>query len=374
MSNAQKMIQAVRDGMSPAEALDEDFEPGADAFIRWQKSAGEAGTFMLVNPNAMKSHGPVRAKYGGGKVPGRAPKARKPVLFFSPKGGGKGGGRKMFSKRYDDDAAAQADVKTLTKNVDKGIPRDTLRNAGFKASNPQQFSNALMGKVREALNEEGGFTLNAATTPLDKARAYFEEVFTKAGKNLDETLPDFDKNYKALQSKLKAAKGVARIDMPVIEPEDMKAFDADLKVGKVDIFAPYAKGHFDAPTNLDKRTGSEWVSLGFKDGEKTDDQVKAKWTSIAGGKLLPAQNQIWLEKLAKNIAKFGPPKSGSPVLSTTIIVSKEGYILDGHHRFGQVMLADPGLKLKSLHIPMDIKTLLKIGRSYGNAIGNQQKG
>jgi hypothetical protein len=38
------------------------------------------------------------------------------------------------------------------------------------------------------------------------------------------------------------------------------------------------------------------------------------------------------------------------------------------------MLANPPLKLSALYIPLDIKTLLAMGRSYGNAIGNKQKG
>jgi hypothetical protein len=37
------------------------------------------------------------------------------------------------------------------------------------------------------------------------------------------------------------------------------------------------------------------------------------------------------------------------------------------------MLTDPSLKMQSLHIPLDIETLLKMGRSYGAAIGNEPK-
>jgi len=221
---------------------------------------------------------------------------------------------------------------------------------------------------------EGGFSKNVATVPLDKARKYAEGVFSKAGKSLDKELPDFDARYKALQKKTREALDVPRIDMPVIEPKDMKEFDDRLKSGTLDIFAPYARGKLVAPKNLDKQTGDEWVKLGVKDGDKKDDIVMARWTSVPAKKLLPTQSQIWLEKLAGNIAKWGPPKAGSPVLGTTIIVSKEGYILDGHHRFGQVMLANPNLKIKALYIPLPIKLLLKIGRSYGNAVGNQQKG
>ena len=116
-----------------------------------------------------------------------------------------------------------------------------------------------------------------------------------------------------------------------------------------------------------------FLHLGMEDGNKTDDKINAKLTKIAGEKLKPTQSEIWLENVIKNIVKFGVPKAGSPVTETTIIVSKDGYILDGHHRFAQVVLANPKLKMSALHVPLDIDTLLKIGRSYGNAVGNNQK-
>jgi len=40
---------------------------------------------------------------------------------------------------------------------------------------------------------------------------------------------------------------------------------------------------------------------------------------------------------------------------------------------GQAILANPKLKINSLWIPLDIETLILIGRTYGNAIGNEQR-
>lgn len=222
---------------------------------------------------------------------------------------------------------------------------------------------------------EGGFSLNIANTPLQRARAYTTETLAKAGKDIEKELPDFDKNYLAIQKALKKAKDVPRIDMPVIEPQDMTEFHKALKSGRLDIFKPYAKGHLFTPTNLKPgKGGEEFVRLGFRDGDPKDDVVGAKWTAIAAGRLLPTQSQIWLEKVAGNIANYGVPKQGSSVTEQTIIVSKEGYILDGHHRYGQAMVANPKLKLKALWIPLGIDLLVKVGRTYGNSIGNEQKG
>lgn len=215
-------------------------------------------------------------------------------------------------------------------------------------------------------------TMNVAKVPLDKARAYAEKIFGSK-EELDKVIPNFDKNYQRLQDLYKKdALDIPRIKMPVIEPDDMKKFDDRLKSGSIDIFKPFALDKKKA-TEISKKEGEKWVKLGQQDGNPNDDKVSAKWTTLSGMKLKPLQGQLWLEKLVGNIKKFGAPKVGSPVLKTTIIVSKEGYILDGHHRHGQVMLTDPSLKMQALHIPLDVKTLLGMGVKYGEAIGNKAK-
>ena len=230
---------------------------------------------------------------------------------------------------------------------------------------------------------EGGFKLNVAKVPLDKARKYTEDILkNKYKKDINEVLPDFDKNYIALQTKCKKAKDVPRIEMPVIEPDDMKKFKERLGKGQIDIFKPIAKDAWKElkgvadeqfPKNLTKSNGKLWVSLGQKDGKNKDDVVKASIKKFSASELFPSQSQIWLEKLINNIGKWGAPKTGSPVLTTTIIVTLDKYILDGHHRFGQVILADPSLKMESLYVPVKFDLLLKVGASYGDAIGNQRK-
>lgn len=217
------------------------------------------------------------------------------------------------------------------------------------------------------------YTMNTATTSLAAAREYAEEEFEKAGRDLDEELPDFDRNYLLLRKKLKSALDVPRIQMPVIEPRDIAEFNAHISEGSVDIFPPYARGKLWMPPGFSGGEGEEWINLGFRDGDPDDDVIMGKKTRMPVRRLLPTQSQIWFDKLIKSILKFGVPGSGSPILKATVIVSKEGYILDGHHRFGQAILADPGLALAALWIPLDIDTLLKVGKSYGEAIGNKPK-
>ena len=245
-------------------------------------------------------------------------------------------------------------------------PSDRKRLIRLASTLPKGSSErrTILAKIKVAYN------LNAGAVSLDKAKEYAEGVF---GRPADEVLPDFDKNYAMLQKKVKQSPGIPRIQMPVIEPSDIDEFNASLNAGRVDIFAPYTKGKLVGPLDIDESVDGPWVELGIMDGDTTDDVIKAKMTTVPVGKLKPTQNQIWLEKTFGNIAKWGAPKSGSPVLSTTIIVSSDGYILDGHHRFSQAIMADPNLKMKALVVPMPIKKLLEIGRHYGEAIGNKAK-
>ena len=228
-----------------------------------------------------------------------------------------------------------------------------------------------------SLFEGGKYSLNVATVPLKEARAYAEKVFEENGKSLDEVLPDFDANYLEIQKRTKKAPDIPRIEMHVIEPTDMDRFENDLLKGRLDIFRPHAGGlgkpQFPIDLIAKPKEAKNFLTLGVKDGDKNDDRIKAKILPTKCSDLLPTQSQIWLEKLVGNIAKFGKPKNGSTVTESTIIVSREGYILDGHHRFGQVMLTDPSIKMRALRVPLDIDFLVKLGRSYGNAIGNKQK-
>lgn len=225
--------------------------------------------------------------------------------------------------------------------------------------------------------------LNVATTPLRQARAFAEDMMVQAGLDLDEVLPDFDRNYKMLQRKMSSALNIPRIQMPVIEPKtDLAAFAKRLQSGHIDIFPPYARGRIGGDADLfpwypemrGGKRGKEWVTLGFVDGDVSDDVVKARLVMTACRDLLPLQGEIWLSNCIGNIISFGPAEPGGFLLTNAVvIISKEGYILDGHHRFGQAMLASPKLKMKTLKVPLDIETLLKVGRSYGSAIGNAPK-
>lgn len=231
----------------------------------------------------------------------------------------------------------------------------------------------LVEKRIRAVRRRIGYSINIANTSLKSARAYAEEEFEKAGEDLDEVLPNFDKNYTLLRKRLKGALNIPRIQMPVIEPSDMALFNKRLNQGSVDIFKPYAKGYLHMPKSLGGEEAEEWIELGFSDGSKEDDTVRGKITGTSVGKMKPTQSQIWFDKIIQLILKYGPATGGSPILSQTVIMSGDDYILDGHHRYAQAMISNPGLKMKTLVIPLPIGLLLKVGKTYGEAIGNKPK-
>lgn len=223
--------------------------------------------------------------------------------------------------------------------------------------------------------------LNIAKTAVDQALEFAREQFQKhSSQTLEEALPNFRENYSFIQDKInRFALDIPRDEMPVIEPEggDMKQFKKDLRNGHIDLFEPFAwdkefaKKFPEAFASEDER--EDFLTLGLKDGRKDDDVIKASTGKTPAGDLLPLQSQIWLGVAIPSMLKFGLPEKGSPVLTQTIIRSREGYILDGHHRFAQVMLKNPDLKMSVLKVPLDIDTLLEMGKSWSRAIGNEPK-
>ena len=113
------------------------------------------------------------------------------------------------------------------------------------------------------------------------------------------------------------------------------------------------------------------MTKGLADGAKPDDYFPWEIRRISCSQLKPLQNQIWLNLLIKYIIQYGIPHQASSVVNTTIIISKDFYIIDGHHRWGEAMLYNPNLLMKCMYLPLSIQGLLNLGVSYGRAIGNK---
>lgn len=211
---------------------------------------------------------------------------------------------------------------------------------------------------------------NLKNIDVEDAYAYASRRFKQSGKNIKRSLPNFGRNYILLQESFKYALDIPRREMPVIEPKDMKKFQEKIRSGHIDIFKPYASTKL-FPKDLTAKRSSEWLTLGLKDGSISDDMLKAKIIKMPAYHLKPLQSQIWLDVMIDGMLQYGIPRRGAKVLNTTIIVSDEGYIIDGHHRWAQVMLGNPKLEMSCLLIPLAIDKLLKMTKTYGIAIGNR---
>lgn len=226
----------------------------------------------------------------------------------------------------------------------------------------------------ELLNEAEKYELNVAKVDVEFAKDYAQGQFDKHNMKLENHLPDFEQNYLSIQRKLQNAHDIPRKLMPVIEPADLDEFKKRLNEGHIDIFKPWAYDSPYFPDDIRKEGRAEnFLTLGLDDGNKKDDVVEAQRKNIPVNRLKPLQGQLWLEHLIGPMLKYGIPDENSPILDKPVIVSDDYRILDGHHRWGQACLADPSLEFDVLFVPLDTKKLLQIGRTYGDAIGNERK-
>lgn len=188
--------------------------------------------------------------------------------------------------------------------------------------------------------------VNVVETALEDAHRYAER---KLEGTVGGMWPEFDANYQMLHEKCVGSLGIPRLLMPVIESDDFDDFQVKLDQGSRGIFKTWAHEHL------------------------PDGNLETKRGDVSVSNLQFTQSHIWFDKLLDNAIKYGPVKEGDDILDKTIIFSKEGYILDGHHRVASTLLSDPSLKIKALYIPIDIDTLLEMGRLYSKFVGKKPK-
>ncbi len=219
--------------------------------------------------------------------------------------------------------------------------------------------------------------LEIHSTSVDKAYAYAKALYKRSGHDLDKELPNFKENY--LFAKKGASSGhTVRKDMPVIDDKDVRAFQGRLKGGRIDVSAPFAKTTKTSnpfPQGLNGEKAKDFKEAGLKvhDGDAKDDKVDVKSTKIEVGKLKPIQKQIYFDKSVEDQAKYGVKESEKFMTTQTFfIISKDKFIIDGHHRYLSAIILDPKLKVQVVEIDLPIKKLLPLTLAYGDAIGNKR--
>ena len=140
-------------------------------------------------------------------------------------------------------------------------------------------------------------------------------------------------NYNKLLNRLKDAK-FKREDMPVIRSKDYDNFREFLDAMNV--------GH--------------------------------KTVGMKVGRLKPSQKQIFLDQILDGIAKNGLEKSIKWVTSQSLfIISNDGFIIDGHHRYATGILVDDSIQVNTLRVDLPQKELLKVALDFSdNVAGNDR--
>lgn len=189
------------------------------------------------------------------------------------------------------------------------------------------------------------------------------------------TIPNFEKHFEAAKKKAKKGK-TKRKDMPVIENEDVRKLQARLKNGTLDINKPLAKDTDPKnpfPQGLSGLEASKFMERGLKDGSIKDDQIDVNITRVKIGDLTPIQRQIYFDKSMGATIKFGIDTSIDFIKNKSFfIISKDKYIIDGHHRYLTAMLIDPNMMVNALMIDLPLKKLLPLSVAYSDAIGHKR--
>lgn len=133
-----------------------------------------------------------------------------------------------------------------------------------------------------------------------------------------------------------------------------------------------------ADLDKDEELSKKWLTAG---GGDKKEQIGGAVVDIPVSKLKPIQEQIFFIKSIYMATPLGgkeePTKEGMDWLlkpndkSPITIVSKDKFILDGHHRWLGAYLVDPNSKMKCCVINMNKNELLELTNKFTGAIGNK---
>lgn len=210
-----------------------------------------------------------------------------------------------------------------------------------------------------------------AKTPLEHARKIVNSILLEYNSSIEKEFPNFDENYLILKDRLVNSWGMSRRDMPVISPSETSELMSQLKKGGIDLLTPFGAGVPMTQDDIIKNPNDlDHVTLHFMD--KKSKGVKAVYKKILVSELKPIQEQVYLDKVIKNVGKYGAKATARDVPKLKNIVSQENYILDGHHRYASLMLINPNLKQDSLYIPLPMREVLDLTLAFGDQIGNER--
>ena len=111
-----------------------------------------------------------------------------------------------------------------------------------------------------------------------------------------------------------------------------------------------------------------FTSKGDQDGDRLDDITKTTPAVVPAKILKPSQDAVYLGKA------LGMAIGGVEGGDLGAIISKDNYILDGHHRWAATMFNNPRAMIKGYRSELGIGDLIPVLRSLGDAFGNARRG
>jgi hypothetical protein len=109
-----------------------------------------------------------------------------------------------------------------------------------------------------------------------------------------------------------------------------------------------------------------FLKKGNYDGESGDDIVPTKPVSISVSQLKPSQDAIYLGKV------LGMAIVGIEGGDLGAVISKDNYILDGHHRYAATTFNNPSAKVGGVQSDLVIGDLIPVLRAVGDAMKNKR--
>lgn len=109
---------------------------------------------------------------------------------------------------------------------------------------------------------------------------------------------------------------------------------------------------------LDEETTWRFI----RDLQKVDVATSAKNIQVAD--LRATQREISTEKIASILKEISSGEKSIRDLGKEIIVSKDHYILDGHHRWATLLVHDPQNTMSCLQVDLKMTKLIRIANSY----------
>jgi hypothetical protein len=117
---------------------------------------------------------------------------------------------------------------------------------------------------------------------------------------------------------------------------------------------PHCKGNLGIPRNQMPQIPEEQLPEFITWLESKG--VRARVGRKAVGELKATQKEINAQKVEN--------MRGKNLGNAPIIVSKDGYVLDGHHRWAALLAEDPGNLINTIQVSLPIRVLLKVGFEF----------